>query len=125
MSHVKSKNTKPEILFRKAIWAKGYRYRLYVKMLPGKPDVYFPKYKTVVFINGCFWHQHRGCKKAKIPETNEDFWEKKLSDNVQRDKRNYKLLKKMGYTVIVIWECQTKDIEWCVAKFEKILAKKS
>lgn len=86
MSHIKSTNTKPEILVRRFLFARGFRFRLYRKDLPGKPDIVLPKYKTVIFINGCFWHGHDGCKYAKLPETNHAFWLDKISGNVERDK---------------------------------------
>lgn len=121
MSQVRSRDTKPEIAFRKAVWAKGYRYRICVKNLPGKPDLVFRRYKTAVFINGCFWHQHTGCKKAALPKTNQEFWKKKLQDNVERDKRNYLKLEVLGYHVMVIWECETKNINDCLQKFENFI----
>ncbi len=110
MSAVKGKDTKPEILVRKWLHAAGYRFRLHVKDLPGKPDIVLPKYKTVIFVNGCFWHQHAGCKHASIPTSNIDFWVKKLTSNIERDKKNYQELKKAGWTVTVIWECEVKSV---------------
>ena len=89
MSHVKSKDTKPEVMVRQFLFAQGFRYRLYRKDLPGKPDIVLPKYKTVIFINGCFWHGHSGCKYATIPTANHDFWLAKISGNIERDKSNY------------------------------------
>ena len=110
MSAVKGKDTKPEILVRKWLHAAGYRFRLHVKELPGKPDIVLPKYMTIIFVNGCFWHQHRGCSHAKLPGTNREFWEDKLRKNVERDERNYQELRGMGWKVRIIWECEVKDI---------------
>ena len=108
MSNVKSKNTKPEILVRKFLFSHGYRYRVNRKDLPGKPDIVLPKYKTVVFINGCFWHGHKNCKYATIPESNHDFWLTKINGNVERDKLMREKLTSMGWRVIDIWQCQLK-----------------
>ena len=110
MSAVKGKDTKPEILVRRWLHAAGYRFRLHVKELPGKPDIVLPKYKTVIFVNGCFWHQHRGCPHAKLPETNKGFWEEKLRKNAERDERNYQALRDLGWNVRIIWECEVKNI---------------
>ena len=109
MSHIKSKNTKPEITVRKIIYSLGYRYRLHRKDLPGKPDLAFIKKKKVIFINGCFWHGHSGCKKSALPDTNYEFWNDKIKNNVNRDTRNYKLLKDMGWKYLVIWQCEIKN----------------
>ena len=111
MSHIHGKNTKPEVFVRKALWRLGYRYRINASNLPGKPDIVFPKYKTVVFINGCFWHGHEGCKKFSIPETNRDFWIEKIGRNQQRDLDNVTALQSSGWKVLIVWECEltTKD----------------
>ena len=116
MSKVKGKNTKIEILVRKHLFALGYRYRLYVKELPGHPDIVLPKYKSVIFINGCFWHGHQECKKASIPETNRSYWKAKIESNIQRDTFNAQVLRDMGWNVITIWECQLKK-----KKFEETM----
>ena len=108
MSHVRGKDTKPEVMVRKFLFAQGFRYRLYRKDLPGKPDIVLPKYNTVIFINGCFWHGHSGCKYATIPEANYDFWLAKISGNVERDKSNYAKLFELGWKVIEIWQCELK-----------------
>ena len=110
MSAVKGKDTKPEILVRKWLHAAGYRFRLHVKELPGKPDIVLPKYKTVIFVNGCFWHQHQGCPHAKLPATNKEFWEDKLRKNAERDARNYQELRARGWKVRIIWECEVNKI---------------
>jgi len=111
MSWIKSKDTKPEILVRKFLFAHGYRYKLHDKNLPGKPDIVLPKYKTVIFINGCFWHGHRKCKYAKLPETRKEFWTKKIDRNKQLDFINKKTLRKLKWNVIEVWQCQLKKKE--------------
>ena len=121
MSKIGSKNTKPEILFRKAIHKKGYRYRLYDKKLPGKPDIVLRKYKVVVFINGCFWHSHKNCKRGNHPKTHNEYWDAKLEHNVLRDRKNCELLTKLGWNVLVIWECEMSDIEKVILRFENFL----
>lgn len=109
MSRVRSKNTKPEIMVRQFLFSHGFRYRINRKDLPGKPDIVLPKYKTVVFINGCFWHGHENCKYATIPETNRDFWQTKISRNIERDKQTREKLVADGWNVIDIWQCQLKS----------------
>ena len=109
MSKISSKDTKPEILVRKFLFSKGFRYRINVKTLPGKPDIVLPKYKTVIFINGCFWHGHN-CKKGKLPSSNIDFWRKKISNNKSRDDKNSDLLIKLGWKVIIIWQCEISNV---------------
>lgn len=106
MSGIKGKNTKPELLVRKYLHSRGLRFRLHVKELPGKPDLVLPKFKAVVFVNGCFWHQHAGCKYATMPNSHELFWKNKLSDNVARDSYQIAALKGLGWRVFVVWECE-------------------
>lgn len=108
MSHVKGKNTKPEIMVRKFLFEHGYRYRLHRKDLPGKPDIVLPKYKTAIFINGCFWHGHKDCKYFTLPETNSEFWKSKIDSNIKRDKESHEELSKLGWKVIDIWQCNLK-----------------
>lgn len=110
MARVKSKNTKPEIYFRKLLWHKGFRYRMNYKNLPGSPDIYLSKYKAAIFINGCFWHMHKNCKYSTIPKNNHDFWKEKLEGNIKRDKQNYRKLEDMGIRVIVVWGCEIKKM---------------
>lgn len=108
MSKIKSKDTKPEMLVRRFLFSQGFRFRLHRKDLPGNPDIVLPKYKTVIFINGCFWHGHKDCKFATIPETNRDFWLNKISGNVIRDNEYVEKLSQLGWKVIVIWQCELK-----------------
>lgn len=108
MSRIRSKNTKPEEMVRKYLFAQGFRYRKNDKRLPGKPDIVLPKYKTVVFVNGCFWHMHEGCKYFVWPRNNREFWKNKIEGNVERDKRKKTELELQGWNVITIWECQLK-----------------
>lgn len=109
MSQIKGKNTKPEILVRKFLFANGFRYRLHDKKLPGKPDIVLSKYKTVIFINGCFWHGHQGCKKFIMPKSNVSYWQPKIQRNIDRDQLKCAELKKEGWNVLVIWECELKS----------------
>ena len=108
MSNIPSKDTKPEETVRKYLFSKGFRYRKNVSKLPGKPDVVLPKYKTVVFINGCFWHGHKGCKYFVPPKTNTDFWNAKFKYNQERDARNYQELRDLGWHVLIVWECEIR-----------------
>lgn len=108
MSRIRSKNTKSEEMVRKFLFSQGFRYRKNDARLPGKPDIVLPKYKTVIFVNGCFWHKHEGCKYFVWPKSNEKFWQAKINANVSRDQENMKRLTKLGWNVIVIWECELK-----------------
>ena len=107
MSRIRSKDSKPEEIVRKALFSKGFRYRKNVKALPGCPDIVLPKYKTVVFVNGCFWHMH-DCPRFVWPTSNENYWYPKILKNVDRDKKNKDLLQTMGWTVLTVWECELK-----------------
>lgn len=111
MSMIKSKNTKPEEIVRKYLFSKGLRYRKNVKTLPGKPDIVLRKYNTIVFVNGCFWHGHENCKYFVMPKSNIEFWSKKISNNVERDKKNYRALTDAGWNVLTIWECELKKLK--------------
>lgn len=108
MTAIKGRNTKPEMLVRRVLFARGFRFRIHRKELPGNPDIVLRKYKTVIFVNGCFWHRHENCKYASTPAANAAFWQKKFRENVARDLRNCELLRKMGWNVVIIWECQLK-----------------
>lgn len=111
MSRIRSKDTKPEKIIRSILHKQGFRFRINRKDLPGKPDIVLPKYKTVIFVHGCFWHRHEGCKYAYTPKSNADFWNKKFSSNLQRDKNIQNKLRKSGWRVLTIWECEIKEIE--------------
>lgn len=108
MSHIHGKDTKPEEIVRKFLFSKGFRYRKNDGRFPGKPDIVLPKYKTVIFVNGCFWHVHEGCKDFFWPKNNAEFWKDKLGKNIERDQRNYALLEQQGWRVLVVWECELK-----------------
>lgn len=108
MSQIKGKDTKPELLVRKFLHKKGFRYRLHVKNLPGKPDIVLPKYKTVIFVNGCFWHGHEHCRYYVIPKTRTEWWLDKINKNVAKDKVVRDEILALGWNVINIWECQLK-----------------
>ena len=112
MSRINGKNTKPEELVRKYLFSQGFRYRKNDKRLPGTPDIVLPKYKTVVFVNGCFWHGHEGCKYFVWPQNNADFWKAKINANIQRDQRKKEELERLGWRVLVIWECGLKKAEF-------------
>ena len=120
MSKISSKDTKPEILVRKFLFSKGFRYRINVKTLPGKPDIVLPKYKTIIFVNGCFWHGH-DCKKGKLPSSNIDFWKNKILKNKLRDNENQAQLALLSWKVIVIWQCEISKIDKKIETFNKLL----
>ena len=119
MSRIKSKNTQPEKIVRKILSRLGWRYRLHNTKLSGKPDIVISKIKTIFFINGCFWHQHKGCKWQSIPKTNIEYWSKKLRRNVEKQKEDIRILKKDGWKVNVIWECETKNENNLIKKLKK------
>ena len=108
MSRIRGKDTKIEVKVRKYLFSKGFRYRKNVTTLPGKPDIVLPKYKTAIFVHGCYWHRHPGCKYAYMPKTNVEFWEKKFSENIANDEKNRLKLETSGWTVITLWECDIK-----------------
>lgn len=108
MSRIKGKDTKPEILVRKYLFSQGLRYRLYSKTLPGRPDIVLPKYRTVIFIHGCFWHGHEGCRYFVVPKTRTEWWLNKININRENDRKNYELLKEMRWNVITVWECSLR-----------------
>jgi DNA mismatch endonuclease, patch repair protein len=125
MSMIKGKNTKPEMIVRKFLHANGFRYRLHVKELPGKPDIVLPKYRTVIFVHGCFWHGHSGCKYFVIPKTRTEWWLNKINKNIQTDKNAFISLKEDGWHIINIWECELKRrlIEKTLSNLINILSK--
>ena len=106
MSHIRSTNTKPEVALRRALWRRGFRYRVNVKNLPGSPDIVLPKHRTVVFVHGCFWHGHNGCKEFTVPKTNTEFWVKKVARNQERDQEAWRKLEAKGWSVVIVWECE-------------------
>ena len=108
MSQIRSKNTKPEEIVRKFLFSKGFRYRKNDKKLPGKPDIVLPKYKTIIMVNGCFWHKHEGCKYFVWPKNNAEFWKEKINRNIERDYINQLELRNLGWKVIIVWECELK-----------------
>ncbi|MGH2346387.1 MAG: very short patch repair endonuclease, partial [Chloroflexota bacterium] len=109
MSHVKGRDTKPEVKVRKLLHGLGYRFRLHRKDLPGKPDIVLPKYRSVVLVHGCFWHGHPGCPRSSRPSTNVEFWNRKIDGNMARDQAAYGELARLGWAVLVVWECETRD----------------
>lgn len=122
MSQVRSRNTNPEKLVRSILHSMGYRFSLHRKDLPGRPDIVLPLYRTVIFVHGCFWHQHRGCPKAKKPGSHSEFWDEKLRSNEKRDKLTRKALRGTGWRVIVVWECQLiRSPEWVRASLDRRL----
>jgi DNA mismatch endonuclease, patch repair protein len=120
MSRVQSKNTSAETRVRSVAHAMGLRFRLHSDSLPGKPDIVFPKWKTVVFIHGCFWHRHPNCKKATIPKSNTSFWTTKFERNVARDQANLNALEQLGWKAHVIWECETKSPDRITERLKQI-----
>jgi DNA mismatch endonuclease, patch repair protein len=121
MAGISGKETKPEVLVRKFLFSKGFRYRKNVKTLPGKPDIVLPKFKTAIFIHGCFWHGHSRCKRAALPKTNNSFWKTKVKGNKERDKRNYLELKRMGWHVITIWQCELRNQQYSKSTLDSLV----
>ena len=121
MSRIHSKGTNPEVIVRKVLTRLGWHYRLHARKLPGKPDVIISKAGTIIFINGCFWHQHKGCKRQTIPKANKKYWLPKLKRNIQKQKEDVRKLRKDGWKVNIIWECETKDETRLTKKLKKIL----
>jgi len=120
MSRIKGSDTKPELLVRSFLHRHGFRFRLHVKDLPGKPDIVLPKYKIIIEVRGCYWHRHEGCQFAYTPKSNIDFWNAKFKKNVERDVKNDQLLQQLGWKVLVIWECQIED-EIFISKMLQII----
>ncbi len=121
MSRISGKNTSPERTVRSILHRLGYRFRLHSQSLPGKPDIVLPKYRTVILVNGCFWHRHNGCRYAYIPKTRKEFWSRKFSENIERDQRVSFALRMLGWQVLVIWECELLDIEQLRARLDRAL----
>jgi DNA mismatch endonuclease (patch repair protein) len=120
MSKIRSKDTKPEKVVRTILDKLNVRYNIHAKALPGTPDIVIQKIKKIMFINGCFWHQHKNCKRANIPKTNKEYWIKKLSRNAKKQNTDIKNLRKLGWSISVIWECQTKDETALIKKIKRI-----
>ena len=123
MSRVRSENTKPERAVRSLLHRMGYRFRLHAEELPGKPDIKLPKYRTVLFVHGCFWHRHEGCAGSALPGTHREFWEQKLNENVERDLRNIKALEAYGWRVMIVWQCELSDLGGLSARLDSVLRK--
>lgn len=121
MSRIRGKDTKPELIVRSQIHAMGYRFRLHVKDLPGKPDILLPRYRTAIFIHGCFWHRHPGCKYAYTPKSRENFWAEKLRKNVERHEKISKELDRLSWRVLIIWECEVSELPALGQKIESFL----
>jgi DNA mismatch endonuclease (patch repair protein) len=125
MSRIKGRDTSPERIVRSILHRMGYRFRLHRKDLPGKPDVVLPKHKTVIFVHGCFWHRHKGCKDATLPKTRRSFWRKKLEGNAARDRVKERSLRILGWRVIVLWECETLHTEKVCQRLNQLLCRLS
>lgn len=110
MRKVKTQDTAPEMAVRKILYSLGYRYRLHDTRLPGKPDIVFKKWRKIIFVHGCFWHGHNGCKKSTLPKTARIFWKTKIQNNKKRDLRDITLLRQLGWDIFVVWECETRDL---------------
>lgn len=121
MARVRAKDTKPELAVRRLIYASGYRYRLHSKKLPGKPDMVFAGRHKVIFVHGCFWHRHPGCANCRIPKSRVEFWENKLNGNRQRDLRTQAELERLGWKVLVVWECELKDPDTIIKRISEFL----
>lgn len=125
MAAIRSKNTKPELIVRSLLHRQGFRFRLHKKGLPGNPDLVLPKYKTVIFVHGCFWHRHKGCKDCTTPKTRTEYWLDKFNKNVERDRRVQQELKDLGWRIIIIWQCEIKDLDKLLEKIKtNLLLKK-
>lgn len=126
MSQIKAKNTKPEMLIRKFLHAQGYRYKLHDKKLPGKPDIVLPKYKTVVNVHGCYFHRHKNCKLCSTPaKTSKTNWSEKFAGTINRDKKNSRALRRLGWKEIIVWECKTKSRIKLQRTFQSLLTRLS
>ena len=118
MSKIKGRDTGPELTVRRLLHAMGYRFRLHRKDLPGRPDIVLPRFNKAIFVNGCFWHGHKGCRRATVPKTRKRFWREKIRKNKERDKRCIKELKKAGYSSLTVWECEIKDLSMLSKQIE-------
>ena len=123
MSRISSKHTSPEISVRKALYKLGFRHSLHDKKLPGKPDIVIKQAKTAIFVNGCFWHQHKGCKRQSVPKSNLKYWKRKLRTNIEKQKEDIRKLKKLGWKIFIVWECEAKKEVVLFKKVNKIYEK--
>lgn len=121
MARVRSKDTKPEIIVRKILHSRGFRYRLHVRYLPGRPDLVFVRSKKVIFVHGCFWHRHTKCARCTTPSANSEFWKRKFDENIERDKKNLKNLKQQGWQPLIVWECELDDLPSLTKKLTSFL----
>lgn len=124
MARIKGKDTRPEKQVRSLLHGMGYRFRLHCKQLPGTPDIVLPRYKAVVFVHGCFWHGHEGCKRAAVPETRKAFWEKKIFGNKDRDRRSIAALEALGYRCLIVWQCELKNVDLLKQRLSDFLSLK-
>lgn len=121
MARIKGKNTEPEMLVRRYLYSRGHGYKLHRKDLPGRPDIVLSKHRLVIFVNGCYWHRHDGCKFAYEPKSRQEFWTKKFKQTVERDEKNRMALAELGWRILTIWECETSDMKFVAATLERIL----
>lgn len=121
MAQIKGKNTKPEVIVRSMLHRMGFRFRLHGKGLPGRPDIVLPRHKAVIFVHGCFWHRHRGCKNCTTPANNRNFWVTKLEGNAGRDRRHRSALRRIGWRVLTVWECETEKPEQLGRRLERLM----
>jgi DNA mismatch endonuclease (patch repair protein) len=125
MAGVKGRDTAPELLARRVLHGMGYRFRIHVAGLPGRPDIVLPRHRKIVQVHGCFWHGHQGCPRSKRPATNREFWDSKLSANVRRDQRNLRKLRNLGWNVMIVWECRTKNLQSLEARLRRFMERKN
>ncbi|MGA2721588.1 MAG: very short patch repair endonuclease [Bryobacteraceae bacterium] len=123
MSRIRGADTSVELTVRKQLHRLGYRFRLHVASLPGRPDIVLPKYQRVIFVHGCFWHGHPGCGRATIPETNSEFWSRKINSNMARDKKSVRALRALDWKVLVLWQCQTKKPDELDRRLQRFLGR--
>jgi len=125
MSRIRAKNTSPELIVRRIVHSLGFRYRLHVPSLPGKPDLVFPRLKRIIDVRGCFWHQHSlGCPDSRIPRSRLDYWQPKLKRNCERDVKNARQLRRCGWSILVVWECETRDLAKLAIRLIRFLNQK-
>ena len=123
MAKIKGKNTRPEIAVRSLLHRVGYRFRIHVSSLPGRPDIVLPKYRTVVFVHGCFWHRHKGCKASTNPKSHKRFWSDKFARNIANDKKHRRQLRHMGWKVVTVWQCQLKRPDLVLRRINGIICR--